>query len=257
MKALLSVFATFSGWLNLAAATLVCATGAILTAGLPPRGAGVTFFARLWSRWWLAASCMRVERTPPPVLPGAVYLANHVSWYDIPALIVSLPGRIRFVAKHSLFRIPIFGRALRAGGFVPVDRKDRSRAKESFQAAIDELRRGGSLVLFPEGTRSRDGRVHAFQRGGFLLALKSGLPIVPVGVDGTYHALPRTTFRVRPGIVRVRFGEVVDPADYGLRGRRRLMADVRAEVARLAGTELAGTEIVPEDAAVEPQDEGV
>ncbi|MCB1056685.1 MAG: 1-acyl-sn-glycerol-3-phosphate acyltransferase [Acidobacteria bacterium] len=237
MNALVSVVATVSGWLNLALATLVCATGAILTSWVPPRGAGVTFFARLWSRWWLAASGVRVRRTPPPRLPGGIYLANHASWYDIPSLIVSIPGNIRFLAKRTLFQIPIFGWALRAGGFIPVDRQDKSRAKESFQAGIDELRRGGSLVLFPEGTRSRDGRVHTFQRGGFLLALKSGLPIVPVGVEGTYRVLPRTTLRVRPRPVTVHFGAAVDPADYGLRGRRRLISEVRAEVARLAGVE--------------------
>lgn len=256
MIKLTSLLATISSWLNLAVATVLCGVTAVLTAWLPPRGASVSACGRLWSRWWLAASGVRLfvgnaGEAPRRVPPAAVYLANHASWYDIPALILAVPGRVRFMAKRSLFRIPIFGWALAAGGFVPVDRKDRSRAKESFQAALDGLAAGGSLILFPEGTRSRDGRVHAFQRGGFLLALKAGLPVVPVGIAGTDRVLPRTTLMVRPGPVTVRFGEPLDPAAFGLRGRRELMRKVRAEVAALSGRPLAS------DAAVDaPEDVG-
>ncbi|MDY7096002.1 MAG: lysophospholipid acyltransferase family protein [Acidobacteriota bacterium] len=242
MRTILSFLATVFGWLNLAVATICCATGSLLTFWVPPRGWMVTVFARLWSHWWLWGSGVRVRRVgsaEAQQLAGGIFLANHVSWYDIPALIVSVPGRVRFMAKRTLFQVPLFGWALHAGGFIPVDREDRSRAKESFQAAIEQLRHGGALILFPEGTRSRDGKVHTFQRGGFLLALKAGLPIVPVGVEGTHTILPRTTLRVRPGTITVHFGEPLDPAEYGLRGRKELMQRVRREVAELSGRGLA------------------
>ena len=126
-------------------------------------------------------------------------MANHQSLFDIPALLASLPGETKFLAKSSLFRIPIFGWALSAGGFVPIDRSDRSTARESFAAAIAALARGVSVLIFPEEARSLDGRVLPFQRGGFLLALKSGLPIVPVGIEGAFEVQPRRSFLIRPG----------------------------------------------------------
>jgi len=173
---------------------------------------------------------------PPKVDPGEgyVFLANHCSWYDIPALLSTLPGRVRFAAKRGLFQVPILGWAMKSGGFLPVDRKDRSRAREAFAIAVEELSTGGSVLFFPEGTRSPTGELLPFQRGGFLLALKSGLRVVPVGVQGSFEVMPRSTFWVRPGRIQINFGEPLDPEEYGLRGRKALMEDVRRQIDELS-----------------------
>lgn len=214
-----------------------------LPVALLPRGAnGVFLLAKLWSWGLLGAGGVRVAcRREVPLDPGRsyVFLANHQSMFDIPLLIGTSPVQLRFAAKRSLFRIPVFGWAIRAGGFIPVDRGDRAKARATFAAAHERLRGGTSVLLFPEGSRSLDGRLHRFERGGFLVALKTGLPIVPVGVRGTLAAQRRGSFRITPARVEVRYGAPIDPAPYGIRGRAQLEADVRARLEELAGTESA------------------
>jgi 1-acyl-sn-glycerol-3-phosphate acyltransferase len=214
-----------------------------LPMALLPRGAnGVFLIAKLWSWGILGASGVRVTcRREVPLAPGRsyVFLANHQSMFDIPVLIGTSPVQLRFAAKRSLFRIPVFGWAIRAGGFIPVDRGDQTKARATFAAAHERLRGGTSVLLFPEGSRSLDGRIQRFERGGFLLALKTGLPIVPVGVRGTLAAQRRGSFRIAPARVEVRYGAPIDPTPYGIRGRAQLEADVRARLEELAGTESA------------------
>lgn len=224
--------------------TLILAVLAVLVSWIPPRGNGMLFVARVWSRCVLAAAGVRVEVEMDPRLRAAVergehqvYMANHASYFDIPALLAVIPTQVRFAAKRSLFLIPVFGWSLWAGGFIPVDRKNRARARDAFATAVRRLREGTSVLFFPEGTRSHDGQLGNLERGGFLLAIKSGLPIVPVGVEGTYRIMPRQRLWVRPGTVRVRFGAPVPTADLGVRERRDLERRVRSEILRLAGQE--------------------
>ncbi len=217
--------------------TLVCATLALLFGWLPPRGRWVHLMARTWSRGLLWAGGVRLETrfaAPLPTDRPYVFMANHQSLYDIPALITALPGQTRFLAKRGLFQIPVFGWALKVGGFISIDRGDRSRAGESFAEAIRELGAGASAVVFPEGTRSGDGKLLPFQRGGFLLALKSGLPIVPVGIHGSREVRAKQSLRIRPGRIIVSCGRPLDSADYGVRDKARLMEDVRRRVLALA-----------------------
>ncbi len=233
-----TALATTFGNLYLVFGTLICGSLAIALSWIPPRGNLVYRMARLWSRGLLFFSGISLEvlseveldpRTP------YVFMSNHQSLFDIPALIASLPGQSRFLAKRSLFRIPVFGWAIRAGGFISIDREDRSRAGQSFSAAVARLRAGASAVVFPEGTRSLDGRLLPFQRGGFLLALKSGLPIVPVGIRGSLEVQPKGHRRVRPGRVSVRYGSPIATQEYGIRDRERLSSRVREEIEELRG----------------------
>ncbi len=205
---------------------------------LPPRGDWAYQLARMWSRGWLWLAGVRPEVSRESELDpsqGYVFLANHQSYFDIPTLIHTLPGQTRFMAKRGLFQIPIFGWALHAGGFIPVDRRDRKSGRATFAAALDRLSRGRSVLIFPEETRSRDGRLLPFKRGGILLALKSGYPIVPVGISGTAAVQPPGSLRVRPGPVTVRYGMPIEVADFAAEERRGLAVQVRAEVERLRG----------------------
>jgi len=166
-------------------------------------------------------------------------MANHRSLYDIAALLAILDSPVRFLAKRSLFRLPFFGWGLRAAGFVPVDREDRKRAGETFAAATALLNSGVSVVVFPEETRSSGPRMRPFQRGGFLIALKGKALIAPVGIRGTGRIREKGAVAVRPQAVELNFGQVVDPARAGVRGRRTFMRDVERSVANLAGLRTA------------------
>jgi 1-acyl-sn-glycerol-3-phosphate acyltransferase len=241
--------ATLTAFAYLIPATLILATLAILTSWIPPRGRGMLFFGRVWSRGLLAASRVRLVVEMDPAWSeaaggagGYVFMVNHQSYFDIPALLATVPAEVRFAAKRSLFRIPVFGWALAAGGFIPVDRKDLSQAREVFAAAAARLRSGASVLFFPEGTRSADGRLGAFQRGGFLVALKAGLPVVPVGIRGAREVMPRGRLSVRPGTIRLCYGAPVAVEGYGVRGRRELEAEIRRRIAELAECEETGEE---------------
>ena len=240
--------ATLTGNVYLFLGSAVMGVAAAIASWFPGRDwAGVQ--ARLWARGLLRSSGVRLElsyaggshaawRDPIGGRP-VVYMANHRSLYDIAALLAILDLPVRFLAKRSLFRLPFFGWGLKAAGFVPVDREDRSRAGETFAAATGLLASGVSLVVFPEETRSSGPRMRPFQRGGFLLALKGRALIVPLGIRGTAHIRRKGDLVVRPQTVELIFGEVVDPASVGVRGRRSFMRDVEERVGRLAGLKTA------------------
>jgi 1-acyl-sn-glycerol-3-phosphate acyltransferase len=227
-----------AGNLYLLFGSLVLGLAATVGGWLPPRRRWALAVMRLWSRLLLAVAGVRlgVERAAE-LEPGAryVYLANHQSLFDIPALLLAVRGPLRMVAKQSLFRIPCFGWALHSAGFVSVDRGDSAAARQAFAAAERQLRSGGSILLFPEGTRATADVLLPFKRGGFLLALRTGLPIVPVGIRGTREVQARGQRSIRPGPVEVRFGAPILPAEYGVRRKRELMSVVRERLAELAG----------------------
>lgn len=237
-----TVLATVTGNLFLVLGSAILGTLSILLSWVPPRGNWVFAFAKIWSALLLKASWLDVQvRREAEIDPRTsyVYLANHQSLFDIPVLLSTVPGQVRMMAKRSLFRIPIFGWSLSAGGFIPIDRGDRSTARQSFAAAMKRLRGGISILLFPEGTRSLTDTLLPFQRGGFLLALKLGLPIVPVGIRGTRAVQRKGNWAIRPGPVVVSYGAPITVADYGLRRKGELVEEVRRRIAELAGIELA------------------
>jgi len=156
---------------------------------------------------------------------AVVYMSNHQSHLDIPVLYATLPSpTIRMLAKAELFRIPLWGRGLRAAEFIEVDRSHHTRAVQSIEQAARLLRDGVSIYLAPEGTRSRDGRIGKLKKGGFHLALGTGAPIVPVAIRGTIHILPRGGKVMRSGQpVSVQIGRPIDVAG-------RDMSDLMAQV---------------------------
>ena len=242
--------ATAAGNLYLVVASVVLGIATIAVSWLPPRGRWSLAVTRLWSAGLLRISGVRLTvRRAAELDPGAsyIYLANHQSLFDIPAVLLAVPGRFRLVAKQSLFRIPIFGWALAAAGFVSVDRADKASARQSFAAAEQRLRSGGSILLFPEGTRSTGDTLLPFKRGGVLLALRTGLPIVPVGIRGTRGVQAPRRWSIRPGTVEVRFGAPIAVTDYGIRRKRQLIAEVRRQLAELAGMSAGDVDEVAEE----------
>jgi 1-acyl-sn-glycerol-3-phosphate acyltransferase len=172
------------------------------------------WFARFaWSPsiLWIAGARTRVARVPELPDGPLIFASNHESALDILALLATLPRPIRFVAKEELFRIPVFGWYLSIGGHVPVDRKNRSRALASLRRAGEIVRAGTSLIVFPEGTRSTDGRVHAFKKGPFVVAMEAGVPVVPVAISGAGRVTPKKQIAVVPGEIRIALGDPVDP----------------------------------------------
>ena len=160
----------------------------------------------LWSRIVLAAAGVRVRVEGGGRLRQArapVYVANHQSNLDIPVLGMLLPTETLWLAKRELFSVPVFGQAIRALGMIPVDRADPAAARESIREAARAVSAGSPAILFPEGTRSRDGRLRPFKPGFLYLAEAGGAPVVPVVVHGTSRLWPKGAWTPRPGAVRV------------------------------------------------------
>lgn len=137
-----------------------------------------------------------------------VFMPNHQSNLDPSVVMLGIGRDLRFMAKASLFRIPVLGQAMLGGGFVPVERDKREKAVAAVEAAAGELRRGHDFLIFPEGTRSRDGRMLPLKKGPFILAIKAQVPIVPVAVRGTCDLWPKGSMRIRSGGVTL---EILDP----------------------------------------------
>ncbi|BDG07756.1 lysophospholipid acyltransferase family protein [Anaeromyxobacter paludicola] len=251
--------ARLRGWAVLAwaalsmAALFLASLPAMLATGRPDLS--LWFARRVWSPSSLRLAGVRLalRRTAPLPEGPAVYASNHESALDVFALLVSIPRDLRFVAKRELFRIPVFGWYLRLAGFVEVDRRDRTQALSSLGAAAGRLRGGTSLVVFPEGTRSRDGRVGPFKRGPFVLAQQASVPVVPVALIGAGAVTPKARIEVHPGTILVVTGEPVDPAAWP--DKNDLLREVRRRIIALhrAHGGLGGDE---EDAVAPPGVEG-
>ena len=159
----------------------------------------------------------------------AIFMSNHVSNLDPPVLLPNVPGMTSVMLKQSLMRIPLLGTAMRMGKFVPVARgHSREEAMRSVAAAAEALRSGLNLTIFPEGTRSPDGKLLPFRRGAFFLAMETAAPVVPVVIHGTAQMMPRDTLTITPGIATVEFLPARRPAAFT--SREELMQAVRADM---------------------------
>ena len=169
----------------------------------------------------------RLDRTTP-----CVFMSNHLSFLDAPLLVTVLDRPVRSIVKRFVFRIPVLGLGMRFAGYVPVDQEGVGEGRKRIALAVRLIReKGYSFLVYPEGLRSWNGRLQPFRRGGFFLALESGAPIVPVSVRGTYELMPRTTWRIRRGRVRIIFHEPVDVSGFTPETMPALMERVRAAIA--------------------------
>ncbi len=169
-----------------------------------------------------------LENIPPGT---CLFAANHASNTDPPAIVGVIPRRVAILLKKSLLAIPIVGQAFRMGDFIPVDRENAEEALDSINLAVKRARGGLSFLAFPEGTRSRDGRLQPFKHGVFRMAIRAGIPIVPVACAGAHKILPRDTFSIRPGEMVVRFCPVIDASAFQPSERGELARRVHAAIA--------------------------
>lgn len=187
--------------------------------------------ARAWGQLllWIGRIPVQVEGLENLIEGQSyVYAANHRSNFDIYVLISLLPGKFVWVAKESLFKVPIFGQAIRRMGSIPVDRSDLQKAIRSLNQAAGLIRGGTSTIIFPEGTRATTPELLPFKKGVFIMALKAGQPIVPVSISGTRFIQPRRALKIRPGPAKVVISPPIHPTDFSCKDD--LMAAVRAAV---------------------------
>lgn len=161
--------------------------------------------ARLWARVGLAMNNTPIELQGAEHLPVGpfILMSNHQSGFDILSLIAAIPRRTYWIAKKELFDIPIFGSSMRRGGYIPLDRSDGRKALKSMENAAAIICQGSSVVMFPEGTRSRDGQLLPFKRGGFMLAVRAGVPVIPVTINGSGRVNPGGQIRLYSGKIGV------------------------------------------------------
>ncbi len=186
--------------------------------------------ARFWGRSILVVSRLKVTVEGLSAIdlePPYIYMANHQSNFDIPVLLGHLTVQFRWLAKIELFKIPIFGHAMRKAGYISIDRSDRQAAIESLTTAAEQIKNGVSVLIFPEGTRSRDGKIRPFKKGGFVMAIDSGIPIVPVSISGTHAIMTKGKLRINPGHVRMRILKPVATSAYTRETKEALMEHVR------------------------------
>ena len=141
-----------------------------------------------------------------------IYVANHASMFDIPAVIAAIPDQIRIVYKKELEKIPIFGWGLKYGKtYISIDRGKGPDAIRSLDEAAEKIRRGASVLLFAEGTRTSDGKLQPFKRGAFNLAVKAGVPVVPLTINGSYKILKKGSLRITPGTITLVLARPIEP----------------------------------------------
>ena len=204
--------------------------------GVADRPRGVYDWAtHTWARGILWAAGVRVrihgeERLRASLTAPAVFVSNHVSWFDVFVLAAVIP-RYSFISKRELLSVPIFGPAARACGTVPIDRGNRKSAFSSYQEAAQFIHGGRSVIVFPEGTRGTSPELRPFKKGPFVMAIAAGVPVVPTVVRGTLPLMPRGQWRVRSGVVDVEFLEPVSTAGMTYEDRDRVSEIVHARMA--------------------------
>jgi 1-acyl-sn-glycerol-3-phosphate acyltransferase len=195
---------------------------------------GLLYKVSMWiAREGVLAAGIRTEISGLENVPAGrscIFMCNHVSNLDPPVVLPLLPGRSSVLLKKELMNIPILGRAMRMGKFVPVERgSKRESAKASVIEAADALRSGLHILVYAEGTRSRDGRLSRFKKGPFYLAEETQAPIVPIALSGTQHMMRKGSYAITPGVARIQLLEAIEPSQYATRDD--LMKAVWAEIA--------------------------
>ena len=201
--------------------------------------AEIQFLPRTLGRVVALLSGVSVRMTGGGILePGQPYIfaANHQSQFDIFVLQGYLGCDFRWLAKLELFKIPVFGKAMQLAGYIPVDRAHGRKALQSLDEAARRIADGTSVIIFPEGTRSPDGKLGQFKAGAMVLAIKAGVPVVPVAIVGTHQVLAKGRLLVRSGRVEIRVGAPIATTEYTVKQKQELAERLQGQVAELLGS---------------------
>ncbi len=230
----MSAVRTATFYLMLLVSTVILGAGAIVIVLLTRRQDWAHLCGRLWGNLNLWAAGVRVRlQGMENIEPGTTYVlaANHQGWFDIFAILGKIPVQFRWLAKEELFRIPLFGHAMRSIGYIPIDRADRRKAFESLDTAAEQVRRGTSIVIFPEGTRSLDGVLQNFKKGGIILAIRSQQPVLPISISGSHKILPKkVSVMIRPGTIRMTIGKPIPTRQLTVEDRDLLIERLREAI---------------------------
>ena len=191
--------------------------------------------ANLWAKMLLRLTGIRVSvigRENVLMNRPQIFMANHQSDFDILIVLAHIPGQFRWIVKKELFKIPIFGKAMKSAGYIEIDRQNHEKAMKSLEEAAQKIREGKSVVTFPEGTRSKDGTIKPFKQGLFHLAIQAGVPIVPISIIGAHEIMPKRTLKIKPGKITMIIDRPVDVSGYTIETRGELIERVRGIIIR-------------------------
>jgi len=225
--------------INLTIWTIFLSIIALIVSIFDNRGEKVHAIGRFWAGMHLKACGIKVtiDGIDNIKRPPYIFMCNHQSALDIYALLASLPLSFKWIAKRQLFVIPFIGWAMKRAGYISLDRENPREALKAIEDAARKIREGMNIIIFPEGTRSKDGTLLPFKKGGFSLALRAGVPIIPVGITGTSRLQPKGSFIPRQkGVIFINIGSEIDIADKGKSAKTEVMNELRLEIERLINT---------------------
>jgi 1-acyl-sn-glycerol-3-phosphate acyltransferase len=220
---------TIFDWFCIVVATLVLGFLALITFPFDRQGKVVHRYARLWGKVALLANRVQVSVEGLDHLRGKgpyIFMSNHQGSYDIFALLGHLPFQFKWLAKKELFSIPLLGWAMAAAGYISIDREGTRKTVEAMNDAARKIREGMSVVIFPEGSRSPDGSIQPFKKGGFTLAIKSKVPIVPIAIHGSRDIMPKDRLTASSGEIRMRMAPPIETQVYSMKDREFLREKV-------------------------------
>ena len=207
--------------------TLICGLLATLGGLINPYSRFIYYVGTIWSRsvlWSAGAKVIIAGLDRIDTRKQYIFIGNHQSHFDVLAVFSRIPVILRFLTKKELFKIPVFGWALTAVGMIKIDRENHEESVKSLNEASELMRKNNvSVVVFPEGTRSPDGTLGHFKKGGFIIAIKGKIPIIPVSISGSRFVLPKHSLRPTPGTIKVVLGQPIETRDYSYSNRDELM----------------------------------
>ncbi len=222
-------------WSCIVIATLVLGLFAFITYPFDRGGRVVHHYARLWGKVALLANRVKVKLEGMEHVKGEgpyIFMSNHQGSYDIFALLGYLPFQFKWLAKKELFSIPFFGWTMAAAGYISLDREGSRKTVEAMNEASRKVQEGMSMVIFPEGSRSPDGSIQPFKKGGFSLAIKSKVPIIPIAITGSRNIMPKGKLTASSGEIRIRMGQPIETQNYSIKDRKSLMERVRETISK-------------------------
>jgi len=223
-------------WSSIVIATLVLGVLTLLSYPLDRKGRVGHYCARFWGRIALLANRVKVKVEGLENIKGKgpfIFMSNHQGSYDIFVLLGHLPFQFKWLVKKELFSIPFFGWAMSAAGYISIDRQGtREATVESMNKAAQKIREGMSVVIFPEGSRSPDGSIQLFKKGGFILAMKSKVPIIPISLAGSREIMSKDRLTASSGEIRIKIGDPIETEPYSVKDRPVLMEKVSETISK-------------------------